>query len=216
MTALGAVVVWRAYFACKACGLGGYLADAWLGIEGLLTRGATRLVCLLAGRASFADAERLLSECCAWEVSDETIRRACRAEAARVAEFRARSPAVAEAFTTAAGDVEFQADAAKVNTTGGWRDMKVGIFARREPGEPATPEDWDERHLPAPTARAAFAAIEPIDDFAPRWGRWAARLGITDLTAITVLVLQRHGFSITSYAAIVYVVQNCAEQNPQV
>jgi len=31
MTALGAVVVWRAYFACRACGLGGYLADAWLG-----------------------------------------------------------------------------------------------------------------------------------------------------------------------------------------
>jgi hypothetical protein len=39
MTALGAVVVWRAYFACRACGTGGYLADAWLGLEGYLTRG---------------------------------------------------------------------------------------------------------------------------------------------------------------------------------
>jgi hypothetical protein len=187
MTALGAIVIWRAYFVCKACGLGGYLADAWLGIEGFLTRGATRLVCLLGGRASFADAERLLSECCAWKVSDETIRQACQAEATRIAEFRAGSLAVSEAFSTAAGDVEFQADAAKVNTTGGWRDMKIGIFARREPGKPATPEDWDQRHLPAPTARAAFAAIEPIDDFAPRWSQWAERLGITDLTTITVL-----------------------------
>ena len=34
MTALGMVVLWRAYFACKACGLGGYLADRLLGLEG--------------------------------------------------------------------------------------------------------------------------------------------------------------------------------------
>ena len=42
-------------------------------------------------------------------------------------------------------------------------------------------------NLPAPTTRAAFAAIETIDDFAPRWGEWAALLGLTDLTTITVL-----------------------------
>jgi hypothetical protein len=39
MTALGAVVVWRAYFACRGCGLGGYSVDRWLGLEGYLTRG---------------------------------------------------------------------------------------------------------------------------------------------------------------------------------
>ena len=65
--------------------------------------------------------------------------------------------------------------------------MKIGIFARRERGEPATPAEWDERHLPVPTTRAAFAAIEAIDDFAPRWSQWAARLAIEDLTKITVL-----------------------------
>ncbi len=97
------------------------------------------------------------------------------------------SPAVAKAFADAPGDVEFQTDAAKVNTTEGWRDMKIGIFARRERGEPSTPEDWDKRHLPAPTTRVAFAAIETIDDFAPRWSEWAVRLGIEDLSTITVL-----------------------------
>ena len=187
MTALGMVVVWRTYFTCQTCGLGGYLADLWLGIEGSLTRGATRLVCLLGGQRSFAVAEQLLIECCGWKVSDERIRRACQAEAKPIAEFRAESPAIAEAFADAAGEVEFQTDAAKVNTSGGWRDMKIGIFARREHGEPATPADWEKRDLPAPTARAAFAAIETIDDFAPRWAEWAARLGITDLTTITVL-----------------------------
>ena len=120
-------------------------------------------------------------------MSDERIRRACQAEASRIAEFRAESPAVAEAFADAAGDVEFQVDAAKVNTTEGWRDMKIGIFARREPGEKAAPAEWDKRDLPTPTARVAFAAIETIDDFAPRWSEWATRLGITDLTQISVL-----------------------------
>jgi hypothetical protein len=186
MTALGAVVVWRTDFACRACGWGGYLADPWLGLGGYLTRGATRLICLLGGQGSFAVAERLLFECCGWKVSDETIRRACQAEATPIARFRADSPAVTEAFA-GGGDVEFQTDAAKVNTSGGWRDMKIGIFARRERGEPATPADWDKRDLPAPTTRVAFAAIETIDDFAPHWGRWADRLGITDRTAITVL-----------------------------
>ena len=176
MTALGAVVLWRAYFACRACGLGGYFADRFLGLEGFLTRQATRLICLLGGSHSFAIAERLLTECCGWKVSDERIRQACQAEATRIAGFRAESPAVAAAFADAAGEVEFQTDAAKVNTTGGWRDMKIGIFARRERGEPATPQEWDERYLPPPTTRAAFAAIETIDDFAPRWGEWADRL----------------------------------------
>jgi hypothetical protein len=187
MTALGSVVLWRAYFACTACGLGGYFADRILGLQGYLTRRATRLVCLLAGQNSFAVAERLLAECCGWQVSDETIRRACQAEAPRVAAFRADSPAIAAAFADAAGDIEFQTDAAKVNTPGGWRDMKIGIFARRDRGEPATSAGWDDRDLPAPTTRAAFAAIEPIDDFAPHWGEWADRLGITERAAITVL-----------------------------
>jgi hypothetical protein len=105
MTALGMVVVWRTYFACQACGSGGYLADAWLGIEGYLTRGATRLACLLGGQRSFAAAEQLLIECCGWKVSDERIRRACQAEAAQIAKFRAESPAVTEASTSAAGDL---------------------------------------------------------------------------------------------------------------
>jgi len=187
MTALGAVVLWRAYFSCKICGLGGYLADRLLGLEGYLTRQVRRLICLLGGRHSFAVAEKMLVECFGWKVSDETIRQACQAEASRIADFRADSPAVAEAFADAAGTIEFQVDAAKVHTAEGWRDMKIGIFARREPGEKATPAEWDERDLPAATARVAFAAIETIDDFAPHWSEWATRLGITDLTKISVL-----------------------------
>lgn len=187
MTALGAIVLWRTYFLCNSCGLGGYAADPVLGLEGFLTRQATRLICLLGGQNSFAVTERLLKECCGWTISNERIRRACQAESPRIIGFRAESPAVAKAFADAPGDVEFQTDAAKVNTTEGWRDMKIGIFACHERGEPSPPEDWDKRHLLAPTTQIAFAAIETIDDFAPRWNEWAVRLEIEDLSTITVL-----------------------------
>lgn len=187
MTALGKIVLWRVYFACSACRLGGYFVDRIFGLEGYLTRQATRLICLLGGQKSFAEAEHLLAECCGWKISDERIRQACQAESSRISDFRARSPAVAAAFADAAGNIEFQTDAAKVNTTEGWRDMKMGIFARRERGKPATSAEWDDRDLPRPTTRFAFAAIEPIDDFAPHWSEWADRLAIADRTTISVL-----------------------------
>lgn len=187
MTALGTVVLWRVYFSCPSCRLGGPFVDRLLGLEGFLTRQATRLICLLGGRNAFAVAEQLLRECCGWAVSDERIRQACQAESTRIVAFRATSPAIPETFADAAGDVEFQADAAKVNTTAGWRDMKIGIFARRERGEPATPAEWDTRDLPPPTTRVAFAAIETIDEFAPRWSQWASRLKIQEPSAMTVL-----------------------------
>jgi hypothetical protein len=53
MTALGAIVLWRAFFSCNSCGMGGYTADRVLGLEGYLTRQATRLVCLLGGQTGF-------------------------------------------------------------------------------------------------------------------------------------------------------------------
>ena len=90
-------------------------------------------------------------------------------------------------FAEAPGEVEFQLDAAKVNTTDGRRDMKIGIFVRRVRGERATPPPWDDRVLPPPSARAAFAAIEPIDRFAPRIGSWASRLGVTDPATVSTL-----------------------------
>ena len=53
--------------------------------------------------------------------------------------------------------------------------MKIGIFARREPGQKAMAARWDSRDLTGPTARVAFAAIEPVERFAPRIGEWASR-----------------------------------------
>ena len=186
MTALGRSGLRRTYFACPGCGQGGAHVDRRLGLDGFLTRQATRLVCLTGGRAGFAAAAGMLAACCGWAVSDETIRSACEGQSGRVAEFHATAAAVA-GFAEAAGEVEFQLDGTTGNTTGGWRDMKLGIFARREPGRKATAAEWASRKLPRPTARVAFAAIEPVERFAPRIGAWAARLGLADTAAVTVL-----------------------------
>jgi hypothetical protein len=186
MTALGRSELLRIYFACPGCGQGGAHVDRLIGLDGFLTRQATRLVCLTGGRVAFAAAGGMLAACCGWTVSDETIRLACAGQSGRIAEFNA-TPAAGSQFSQAAGEVEFQLDGTTVNTTGGWRDMKIGIFARREPGEKATAAEWDSRDLPGPTARVAFAAIEPIERFAPRLGVWATRLGLSDTAAITTL-----------------------------
>jgi hypothetical protein len=35
----------------------------------------------------------------------------------------------------------------KVNTTGGWREMRLSVLAKRERALPCAPKDWDERVL---------------------------------------------------------------------
>ena len=73
MTALGPVCLRRAYFRCSACEMGEYAADEALGLDGLLSVQARRLVCFFAAVGSFARASACLNEACGWTVSDETI-----------------------------------------------------------------------------------------------------------------------------------------------
>ena len=65
---------------------------------------------------SFAHAEMLLKELSDWRVGDERIRRACHAEADRIAAWRADPPTPAGAKISPS---EFQVDATKVNTDTG-------------------------------------------------------------------------------------------------
>lgn len=120
-------------------------------------------------------------------VSDNTVREVCHQEAAARAcwqrdAWEARTP-----FRQARGDIAFSTDGTSVNTWEGWREMRLGIFSKRHRGGPATAENWDDRQLPAPPVRIAFAAIEKSDRFGARWGRWAQRLGIHDTATISVL-----------------------------
>jgi hypothetical protein len=144
------------------------------------------MACLLGVQRSFEKAEVALREVAGWDLDDNTIRRLCHATAARASSTRERR-ATAEAFARAEGDLELQIDAGKVNTPEGWRDVKVAVLARREPGEPITPTELAERDQPAPAVRSVVAAVEEAEAFGVRCAAEATRLGLTDPEQISVL-----------------------------
>lgn len=184
-TALGPVTVRRLYTWRPSDG-GEFPADAALGLDGFLSRQARRLVTLAGVEHSFARAQQVLAEFCGWTVDDDVIRRTTHAEAKHAAKTRpARSDAAA--FAAAEGDTEVLVDAGKVNTRGGWRDVKIGLFLKRKPGSPATPDQWDSRTLPTPAVRTTIAAIEGAEAFGTRLRTESDRLGVTTSPAVTVL-----------------------------
>jgi len=176
----------RTYFACPHCGQGDFGADRVLGIDGYVTAGACRMACLLGVQQSFVRAQLALAEVAGWDLDDNTIRQLCHATATRASASR-HERATAQAFAQAAGDLELHIDAGKANTPEGWRDVKVAVFARRERGEPTTPEQWDDRDLPPPAVRSVIAAVEEASAFGERCAREAQRLQLTDPAALSVL-----------------------------
>ena len=144
------------------------------------------MACFLGVQRSFEKAEMSLLEVAGWDLDDNTIRRLCHDTAAEAGSSRERRQ-TAEAFARAEGDLELQIDAGKVNTLGGWHDVKVAVFDRREPGEPISPSGWDRRDLPAPAVRSVVAAVEPASAFGERCAAEADRLGLSDPKSLSVL-----------------------------
>ena len=186
-TAAGDVRLARVYFECPACLGGGSALDERLGVEGRYSRHAQRLVCLAAASWSYDVSAQRLAELCGLQVSDTTIRELAQEHGAAANAWLREEPAAARTFRESTGDVEFTTDGTCVNTTDGWREMKVGIFSKRDRGASAAPEDWDTRTLPSPKVRVAFAAIEESAAFGQRWSAWRRRLGLADTSGVTVL-----------------------------
>jgi hypothetical protein len=192
MTAIGPITVSRTYFHCSTCKQGEFGGDRVLGIDEFITPGARRIATLLGIKNSFATAEFILGETVGWKLDDDTIRKLCHETARHATNTRAER-ATAESFAEAKAeserpvDTELQIDAGKVNTQGGWRDVKVSVFACRERGEPIAPAEWDERDLPSPLVRSVIAAVEEASLFGDRCDAEAKRLGLTDPKEISVL-----------------------------
>lgn len=187
VNAAGHAELCRLYLVCPACGDTCYPLDDRLGIDGFLSPQATRLVCLAGVSWSFDKASDHLAEFCGLRVSDSVVRDACHRQAAKMAAWRAKSAGATSGFIAAPGDWEFQTDGTMANTFGGWREVKIGIFAKRRRGNPATPAEWGERELPRPSARWAFAAVLECDAFSAGWREAAARLGLTDTSKVSVI-----------------------------
>jgi len=178
MTAVGAIDVARSHGYCKGCHQPQFAADGLLGIDGWLTPRARGMADRAGVHDPFRQAESLLNDLAGWSIDAETIRRYCHQDAAAARKGRGQRQASPEQFARAGGDRELHIDAGKVNTKGGWRDVKVAVFARRERGEPATSEDYEQRGLPAPAARSVIAEVEEAQAFGGRCATEAGRLGL--------------------------------------
>lgn len=184
MTALGRIRLHRQY-ALGADG-GAFPADGALGVEGYVTTAAQRMAVLAGARDSFARAEVMRRELAGWELDDETIRQLTHAAAEELNGTRT-DRTDGQRFATAEGVVEVQIDAGKVNTTTGWRDLKLCVVGKRMRGDAATPEEWSDRMLPAPTIRTVVANIEEARTFAERVREETDRLKVTTAGDVTVL-----------------------------
>jgi hypothetical protein len=153
----------------------------------LLSPHAERLTALAAASWSYDRASHLLDELCGLRLSDTTIRRHSLETAGAMRTWQREAPEVAERFQQADGAVEFSTDGTGVNTVGGWREMRLAAFAKRPAGSSAAPAEWDNRTLPAPTARVVFGGFWTATQYGPQWRAWATRLGIRQTTDITVL-----------------------------
>ena len=177
----------RVYFVCRRCRLGAHPLDVRLGVTDSISHQAQRLLCLAGSSWSFDRAAQHLREFCGLSVSDNKIREVCQRHGAAAAAWQRDAAEAHQDFRKATGDVEFSTDGTMVNTTNGWREMRIGIFSKRRRGEAAAADNWSKRKLPSPHGRVAFAAIEKSKRFGARWGRWSRRLGIGDTSQITVL-----------------------------
>ena len=187
LTHAGEIAVVRVYWHCSKCKDGNYPVDDRIGIEGRYSPQAQRLICLAAGSWSYDVSSDRLEEFCGLKISDTTIREVAQEHGAKANEWLRTEPEAVKEFREAVGVTEFTTDGTSVNTREGWREMKVGIFVKRKLGQPATPDEWATRILPRPLARIPYAAIEASESFGPRSKAWAKRLGLADISAITVL-----------------------------
>jgi hypothetical protein len=186
VTAAGRVALDRRSLLCSRCGTATYPTDDRLGLDGFLSPRATRLACLAAASWSFDVASDRLEDLAGVRVADETIRRHVHRAAADLATHRDAAPP-RRVFAAAEGQVEFLTDGVMAPTRSGWREVKMALYLKRPPGEPAEPRAWAERTLPRPTVQVAYAAVADCETFAAPWGTRAEALGIDPSGPLSVL-----------------------------
>jgi hypothetical protein len=163
--------------------------DEWAGIPAghKLTTHARRMVSLAGSGCSFDEASQKLAELCQLQVSNDVVRRVCDEEGEAAAAWLGSSPEPAAAMTAAEGELEFYTDGVKVNTVGGWREMRVSAFVKRPAAAPAVPADWDKRVLEEPSCRVAWAAIAASEEVGASWQRMLKHLGLEGSERLSVL-----------------------------
>jgi hypothetical protein len=160
-----------------------------IGLTGRFSKVVQRHACRLAADVSFAKTSEHLRTMLGLRLAPETVRTLAESRGRAMAAFQPRDEATAQAFRAAPGAVEFAVDAGKVNTREqGWKDLKLAVISKRQAGEPATPEQWQEDgRLPAATVAVAFARIATSKVFRRTWPAPLRRLGVTAFAELHAL-----------------------------
>ena len=138
---------------------------------------------------SFDTASNHLHEMCLLKVSNDTIRRVSEQEGEAVRQWIMKSARPAEMFGQGAGKAEFYSDGVTVNTTQGWRDLRLNVMDKREAGLPVTPQQWADagRVLPEPSVRIAWASLAACKGQGRLWKRMSKKLGVVDDEHLSIL-----------------------------
>jgi hypothetical protein len=182
------VTLVRAHFTCRRCGQNAHALDERLGVDGFVSPQAQRLLCWVGSEWSFERCAQYLRGVAGLVVCDNTVRKVCDRHGGRMRAWQRDDPEAGRPFRAADGDVEFQTDGTCVNTTGGWKEIRLSIFAKRRRGEPVTElPGWEGERLPAPHVRVATAGVQASQRLGPQWRRAASRLGVKQTADLTVL-----------------------------
>jgi hypothetical protein len=182
------LTVTRRYWQCRCGTDGAYAADAVVGLHERFSKVLQKHACRLAADLAFAKVREHLRELLGVAIAAETVRTRVEAHGKAMAAFQPKDETTATAFRAAKGDVEFAVDAGKVNTReDGWKDLKIAVISKREAGEPATPDQWQDDRLPAATMVVAFAMIAAAKVFRKTWAPSLRHLGVTAFATVQAL-----------------------------
>ena len=186
---VGEIEVSRRYYGCRKCRGNRRPFDEWSGLVGggMATPAARRMLALAGMSWSFDTAAARLEELCLLRVSNDTIRRVSEQEGKVAQRWIAQSTDPGERFAQASGEAEFYTDGVTVNTTEGWRDLRLNVMSKREAGLAATPQQWKDRVLPEPSVRIAWASMAACEKQGQAWRGMSRKLGVVDDGSLSVL-----------------------------
>lgn len=188
LSTIGGVQIERRYYACRHCGEKQTPWDDWAGVESIqVTPHARKVIVTVSTAWSFDRASVKLKEICHMNVSDDTIERVCQQEGEAARKWLRGNPQTVAAFAKAPGETEFYSDGLKVNTTGGWREMRLNLLQKRERAAPVPPERWNDRVLPEASMRLASCAIADCRLTGALWKQWSQQMGLENCSEMSVI-----------------------------
>lgn len=189
LSGLGPVAVARRYYACRHCKAKQTPLEIWAGLQGKhrATPHARRMIVLAGSGCSFDEAAVKLKELSPLHTSNDVVRAICDEEGQAIQKWALASPEPRKAFAAAPGVVEFSTDGLKLNTTRGWKEIRLSVLGKREPAAAALAEQWEDRPLEAPAMRMAICAIAPCGRIGASWERLAKALGLSRDQALSVI-----------------------------